>query len=36
MAELVARTPTLMSINNGMLTKVSVWQGFSGRKIEFP
>jgi hypothetical protein len=31
MTQLVARTPTLMSINNILLTKVPVWQGFSGR-----
>jgi hypothetical protein len=31
MMQLVTRTPTLMSINNGLLTKTPSWQGFSGR-----
>jgi hypothetical protein len=31
MMQLVARAPTLMSINNGLLTKVPAWKGFSGR-----
>jgi hypothetical protein len=31
MMQLVTRTPTLMSINNSLLTKAPVWQGFSGR-----
>jgi len=26
-----ARTPILMSINKSLLTKVPIWQGFSGR-----
>jgi len=28
---LVGRIPALMSINNSLLTRVPVWQGFSGR-----
>ena len=31
MMQPVRRTPTLMSINNSLLTRVPVWQGFSGR-----
>jgi hypothetical protein len=31
MMQLVARTSTLMSINNRLLTKVPAWQGLSGR-----
>jgi hypothetical protein len=31
MMETVARTATSMKINNNVLAKVPVWQGFSGR-----
>jgi hypothetical protein len=31
MMQLVARAPTSMSIYNSLLSRVHVWQGFSGR-----
>jgi len=31
MTQMVARSSTSMSFNNNVLSKVPVWQGFSGR-----
>jgi len=31
MTQMAGRSPTSMSINNNLLVKVPIWQGFSGR-----